>query len=262
MAFFEGKEMTGGYGGPDIITSCTVDVNRGEIVAILGPNGAGKSTLFNKLTGAGVVAKDQLFATLDPTMRQLVLPGGTKVILSDTVGFISSLPTHLVAAFRATLEEVVEADIILHVRDIADPDTAAQAKDVMAIMGQLGLDDGESRERIMEVWNKIDLLDPESLEAIRATRTKSDHANAPILLSSVSGEGTNTLLEAIELLISGSENIIEILLNVGELAQLSWVYENASVIARDDLEDGSVKLELRASTNVREKLARYAVALR
>lgn len=229
------------------------------VIALVGYTNAGKSTLFNMLTGAGVVAKDQLFATLDPTMRQLVLPGGTKVILSDTVGFISSLPTHLVASFRATLEEVVEADIILHVRDIADPDTAAQAKDVMAIMGQLGLDDGESRERIVEVWNKIDLLDPESLEAIRATRTQSDHANAPILVSSVSGEGTNALMEAIELLISGSENTIEILLKVDEMAQLAWVYENASVIARDDREDGSVKLELRASTNVREKLARYTV---
>ena len=227
------------------------------VVALVGYTNAGKSTLFNMLTGAGVVAKDLLFATLDPTMRQLNLPGGTKVILSDTVGFISNLPTHLVAAFRATLEEVVEADLILHVRDIADPDTAAQAKDVMTIMGQLGLDDGESQDRIMEIWNKIDLLDPESLEAIRATRTDLDQPNSPILISAVTGEGTDRLLENIELQIAGSDSAIEILLDITQLAQIPWVYENASVITRDDLEDGSVRLEIRASSNVREKLSRY-----
>lgn len=229
------------------------------VVALVGYTNAGKSTLFNMLTGAGVVAKDLLFATLDPTMRQLNLPGGTKVILSDTVGFISNLPTHLVAAFRATLEEVVEADLILHVRDIADPDTAAQAKDVMTIMGQLGLDDGESQDRIMEIWNKIDLLDPESLEAIRATRTDLDQPNSPILISAVTGEGTDKLLENIELQIAGSDSAIEILLDVTQLAQIPWVYENASVITRDDLEDGSVRLEIRASSNVREKLSRFIV---
>lgn len=229
------------------------------VVALVGYTNAGKSTLFNMLTGAGVVAKDLLFATLDPTMRQLNLPGGTKVILSDTVGFISNLPTHLVAAFRATLEEVVEADLILHVRDIADPDTAAQAKDVMTIMGQLGLDDGESQDRIMEIWNKIDLLDPESLEAIRATRTDLDQPNSPILISAVTGEGTDRLLENIELQIAGSDSAIEILLDVTQLAQIPWVYENASVVTRDDLEDGSVKLKIRASSNVREKLSRYVV---
>ncbi|MBL4695244.1 MAG: GTPase HflX [Rhizobiaceae bacterium] len=229
------------------------------VVALVGYTNAGKSTLFNMLTGAGVVAKDLLFATLDPTMRQLNLPGGTKVILSDTVGFISNLPTHLVAAFRATLEEVVEADLILHVRDIADPDTAAQAKDVMTIMGQLGLDDGESQDRIMEIWNKIDLLDPESLEAIRATRTDLDQPNSPILISAVTGEGTDRLLENIELQIAGSDSAIEILLDITQLAQIPWVYENASVITRDDLEDGSVRLEIRASSNVREKLSRFIV---
>ena len=229
------------------------------VVALVGYTNAGKSTLFNMLTGAGVVAKDLLFATLDPTMRQLNLPGGTKVILSDTVGFISNLPTHLVAAFRATLEEVVEADLILHVRDIADPDTAAQAKDVMTIMGQLGLDDGESQDRIMEIWNKIDLLDPESLEAIRATRTDLDQPNSPILISAVTGEGTDKLLENIKLQIAGSDSAIEILLDVTQLAQIPWVYENASVITRDDLEDGSVRLEIRASSNVREKLSRFIV---
>src|SRR5690606_19061357 len=128
------------------------------VVAIVGYTNAGKSTLFNRLTGAGVLAEDMLFATLDPTLRRVRLPHGTPVILSDTVGFISDLPTHLVAAFRATLEEVVEADLVIHLRDIADPDTAAQAEDVERILGDLGVDAGD-RSRVIEVWNKIDLLD-------------------------------------------------------------------------------------------------------
>ncbi len=127
------------------------------VVALVGYTNAGKSTLFNRLTGAGVVAEDMLFATLDPTLRRIKLEHGETIILSDTVGFISNLPTHLVAAFRATLEEVVEADLILHVRDISDPDTAAQAEDVHAIMESLGIERGDTK-RIIEVWNKIDLL--------------------------------------------------------------------------------------------------------
>src|SRR5690606_16189439 len=118
-----------------------------------------KSTLFNRMTGAGVLAEDMLFATLDPTLRRVKLPHGTIVLLSDTVGFISDLPTHLVAAFRATLEEVVEADLIIHLRDISDPDTAAQAEDVERILHDLGVD-AEDERRVLEVWNKVDLLDP------------------------------------------------------------------------------------------------------
>ncbi|TJW34519.1 MAG: GTPase HflX, partial [Mesorhizobium sp.] len=125
------------------------------VVAIVGYTNAGKSTLFNRLTGAGVLAEDMLFATLDPTLRRVRLPHGTPVILSDTVGFISDLPTHLIAAFRATLEEVVEADLVIHLRDISDPDTAAQAEDVERILADLGVDAGDGR-RVIEVWNKID----------------------------------------------------------------------------------------------------------
>ena len=136
------------------------------VVALVGYTNAGKSTLFNQLTGATVIAKDQLFATLDPTMRQLDLPMGTKAILSDTVGFVSNLPTHLVAAFRATLEEVIEAEVILHVRDIADSDSAAQNNDVLAILDQLGIGENEA-DRVIEVWNKIDLLDSETLQVLR-----------------------------------------------------------------------------------------------
>ena len=128
------------------------------VVAIVGYTNAGKSTLFNRLTGAGVLAEDMLFATLDPTLRRVRLPHGTTVILSDTVGFISDLPTHLIAAFRATLEEVVEADLVLHLRDISDPDTAAQAEDVERILADLGVDASDAKH-VIEVWNKVDLLD-------------------------------------------------------------------------------------------------------
>ncbi|WP_292126608.1 GTPase HflX, partial [Mesorhizobium sp.] len=135
------------------------------VVAIVGYTNAGKSTLFNRLTGAGVLAEDMLFATLDPTLRRVRLPHGTPIILSDTVGFISDLPTHLVAAFRATLEEVVEADLVLHLRDISDPDTAAQAEDVERILGDLGVDAADT-SRVIEVWNKIDLLDEGNRERL------------------------------------------------------------------------------------------------
>ena len=128
------------------------------VVAIVGYTNAGKSTLFNRLTGAGVLAEDMLFATLDPTLRRVRLPHGTPVILSDTVGFISDLPTHLIAAFRATLEEVVEADLVIHLRDISDPDTAAQADDVERILADLGVDATDAKH-VIEVWNKIDRLD-------------------------------------------------------------------------------------------------------
>src|SRR5690606_5648828 len=138
------------------------------IVALVGYTNAGKSTLFNRITGAGVLAEDMLFATLDPTLRRMKLPQGRTVIMSDTVGFISDLPTHLVAAFRATLEEVLEADLILHVRDMADPDNAAQSSDVLRILNDLGIDEKEAAERIIEVWNKVDALDPEAHDAIIA----------------------------------------------------------------------------------------------
>jgi GTP-binding protein HflX len=137
------------------------------VVAIVGYTNAGKSTLFNRLTGAGVLAEDMLFATLDPTLRRVRLPHGTPVILSDTVGFISDLPTHLIAAFRATLEEVVEADLVIHLRDISDPDTAAQAEDVERILADLGVDAGDGR-RVIEVWNKIDRLDEGNRERLLA----------------------------------------------------------------------------------------------
>ena len=172
------------------------------VVAIVGYTNAGKSTLFNRLTGAGVLAEDMLFATLDPTLRRVRLPHGTTVILSDTVGFISDLPTHLIAAFRATLEEVVEADLVLHLRDISDPDTAAQAEDVERILADLGVDASDA-EHVIEVWNKVDLLD--EANRARLIAEGSDPAKGPpIAVSAITGEGIPALVEIIETRLSGA----------------------------------------------------------
>lgn len=219
------------------------------IVALVGYTNAGKSTLFNNMTGADVMAKDMLFATLDPTLRRLILPQGTQVILSDTVGFVSDLPTHLVAAFRATLEEVIEADLILHVRDIADPDTAAQSADVYAILDQLGIASA-GHERVLEVLNKIDLLDEERLEAVRQ-RTRSEEA---LLVSAQSGEGVANLKTAIEARIAGHQAILDINLALDAMDQLGWIYENTHVIDRTDREDGTLALKLRVPDKLRSEL--------
>ena len=224
------------------------------VVALVGYTNAGKSTLFNRLTGAKVLAKDMLFATLDPTLRQLTLPQGTEVILSDTVGFISDLPTHLVAAFRATLEEVVEANVILHVRDIADPENAAQAGDVYKILSDLGIGD-DGREGVIEVLNKIDLLPQEALASIRDTKS----ADGAILVSAVTGEGTETLLERIETAIGADARMVSLHLEPAELSTLPEIYRDASVMTRHDNEDGSVDLTVRLNANVGE--ARYRAYL-
>ena len=208
------------------------------IVALVGYTNAGKSTLFNKLTDAEVLAKDQLFATLDPTLRRLRLPGGTLVILSDTVGFVSDLPTHLVAAFRATLEEVLEADLILHVRDVSDPDHDIQAADVESVLGQLGIE--ATDPRILEVWNKIDRLTPERLETLRKMRDVA-------LVSAVTGVGVEALAERVESRIVGDHTPAHIDLRADEGAALSWLYENARVVDREDGDDGSVGLDVMMS---------------
>src|SRR5207249_178504 len=158
---------------------------------------AGKSTLFNRLTRGDVLVADMLFATLDPTMRALTLPNGRKVILSDTVGFIADLPPSLVAAFRATLEEVVQADIILHVRDVAHPDTAAQAADVQAVLTDLGL--AEAEARTLSVLNKIDLLDPEARAFVANAAGRNPRQ---VLISATTGEGVNVLLDSLERLLA------------------------------------------------------------
>ncbi|WP_054309866.1 GTPase HflX [Mesorhizobium sp. 1M-11] len=221
------------------------------VVAIVGYTNAGKSTLFNKLTGAGVLAEDMLFATLDPTLRRVRLPHGTPIILSDTVGFISDLPTHLVAAFRATLEEVVEADLVIHLRDISDPDTAAQAEDVERILGDLGVDAADAN-RVVEVWNKVDLLDEGNRERLLAE--SADGKRPPIAISAVTGEGIVALKALIETRVSGELQSVEITLQPAQLGMVDWLYRNGDVIKRTDNEDGSVSLSLMATESAREEI--------
>jgi len=213
------------------------------VVALVGYTNAGKSTLFNRLTGAGVVAEDMLFATLDPTLRRIQLEHGETIILSDTVGFISDLPTHLVAAFRATLEEVVEADLILHVRDISDPDTIAQAEDVHAIMESLGVERGVSK-RIVEVWNKIDLLDDAGREAARRQSAAVSGSERPIPISAMTGEGVDALLREIERRISGTLSRVKVTLRHDQMRLMDWIYQHSSNVNRKDLDDGSIALTM------------------
>ncbi|MCV2881055.1 GTPase HflX [Actibacterium sp. XHP0104] len=202
------------------------------VVALVGYTNAGKSTLFNRLTGADVFAKDMLFATLDPTMRAVELPSGRKVILSDTVGFISSLPTQLVAAFRATLEEVLSADLILHVRDVAHPDTDAQARDVETILRELGV--GRDT-RQFEVWNKIDLLDADHREAMQAKAGREDEIFA---ISAITGEGLDELLAAVSGTLDEERFTRELILSYADGRKRAWLYEQGVVTDERQDEDG------------------------
>jgi GTP-binding protein HflX len=222
------------------------------VVAIVGYTNAGKSTLFNKLTGAGVLAEDMLFATLDPTLRRVRLPHGTPIILSDTVGFISDLPTHLVAAFRATLEEVVEADLVIHLRDIADPDTAAQAEDVERILGDLGVD-ASDRKHVIEVWNKVDLLD-DANRARLLGEGAGDRPEPPVAISAVTGEGLDALAAIIEQRVSGDLKQITVTLRPDQLGLVDWLYRNGDVVSREDNDDGSVSLSIKATEAARDEI--------
>ncbi|MBC8013888.1 MAG: GTPase HflX, partial [Methyloceanibacter sp.] len=223
-------------------------------VALVGYTNAGKSTLFNTLTGASVRAENTLFATLDPTIRALPLPGGSKAVLSDTVGFISELPTTLIAAFRATLEEVLQADLILHVRDIADESSGSQRADVNAVLLELGIDAEGEPDRLLEVWNKADLLDE---AAERRAQNEARRASA-VLVSAVTGSGLDDLRGEIERRLNLRRETIEIALKPEEGSLSNWIYENCEVVGRSALGEGITALRIRVAPEKRERLARLA----
>lgn len=226
------------------------------VVALVGYTNAGKSTLFNRLSGSSVTAEDMLFATLDPTMRQIPVPGLGKVILSDTVGFVSDLPTQLIAAFRATLEEVEAADLLLHVRDISHPETEAQHADVLTVLGELGVGPlaeggGSEAPPIIEIFNKIDVVAAEVRPAVFALAERSN----AIALSAITGEGIEKLRTRIVSDLGGSELEREVILDAADGKTTAWLHRNARVLDQHLEEDGRIRVQVRLSAANNARLA-------
>ncbi len=225
------------------------------VVALVGYTNAGKSTLFNRLTKASVVAEDVLFATLDPTLRAVRLPCGSTIILSDTVGFISDLPTMLVEAFKATLEEVIEADIILHVRDMAHSDSEAQRADVEAVLAELGIGANWGKP-VIEVWNKLDLLDQAQNLALTNAARRRPAKQRPILISALTGQGVDDLLASVEAALARERVVVDVRLDPADGKGRNWLYEHTEVLGRSEAEDGTACFTVRAAPWLVETLRR------
>jgi GTPase len=227
------------------------------IAALVGYTNAGKSTLFNRLSRASVLSADMLFATLDPTLRAVELPSGLRVILSDTVGFISDLPTMLVAAFRATLEEVIEADLILHVRDVSHEDADAQSLDVEDVLSQLGIA-GRDGGRLLEVWNKIDRLEGDARLRLRNHAERQEAPRRPVLVSAHSGEGLDRLAAEIERRLAAGRVTLDFVLDAADGAGLSWLHRHTEVMSKALRDDGALAVTVRADpANAQKARAKF-----
>jgi GTP-binding protein HflX len=232
------------------------------IVALVGYTNAGKSTLFNRMSRASVLSADMLFATLDPTLRAVELPQGLRIILSDTVGFISDLPTMLVAAFRATLEEVIEADLILHVRDVSHADAEAQSLDVEQVLKQLGIAPHDGA-RLLEVWNKIDRLDRDAGISLRNRAERKPAERHPVLVSALSGEGMDRLATEIEARLAARRVTLDLVIDAADGAGVSWLHRHTEVMTKVLRDDGALAITVRVdpanAERVRVKFSPSAV---